>query len=129
MKQKAKALAIKGNELAKQSEFERAIEKYSEAIRFDPSDHRLYVNRSYCYEKLSYFQEFEPFFSFSKVFQILNALETPSALNDADRAIILDPTWAKSYFRKGRALVGLKVRNQKSTPLDCISLKFVLCVP
>ena len=51
-------MAIKGNELAKQSEFEKAIEKYSEAIKLDPSDHRLYVNRSYCYEKLNYFREY-----------------------------------------------------------------------
>jgi tetratricopeptide (TPR) repeat protein len=88
VKAKSKALAIKGNELAKQGEFERAIDKYAEAINVDPSDHRLYVNRSYCHEKLSHFYD---------------------ALYDANRAIILDPTWPKSYFRKGRALVGLKV--------------------
>jgi hypothetical protein len=28
---------------------------------------------------------------------------------DAEKAIALEPTWPKGYFRKGRALYGLKV--------------------
>ena len=31
------------------------------------------------------------------------------ALKDADRAVKLAPEWPKGYFRKGRALAGLKV--------------------
>ena len=31
------------------------------------------------------------------------------ASKDADRAISLAPEWPKGYFRKGRALAGLKV--------------------
>lgn len=87
-KSRAKPLALKGNELAKQGEFTKAIEKYTEAIKMDPSDHRLYVNRSYCYDKLNHFLE---------------------ALIDAEKAISIDPTWPKGYFRKGRALFGLKM--------------------
>ena len=37
---KAKSLAIKGNESAKQGEFINAIEKFTEAIRYDHADHR-----------------------------------------------------------------------------------------
>lgn len=88
LKQKAKSLAIKGNESAKQGEFNKAIEKFSDAIRFDFTDHRLYGNRSYCYDKINLFQE---------------------ALNDAEKAIYLEPLWPKGYFRKGRALSGLKM--------------------
>ena len=33
-----------------------------------------------------------------------------SALKDANRAISLAKEWPKGYFRKGRALAGLKVR-------------------
>lgn len=31
------------------------------------------------------------------------------ALSDAEKAIYLEPLWPKGYFRKGRALSGLKV--------------------
>jgi RNA recognition motif-containing protein len=88
VKLKVKMLANKGNELAKQNEFFKAIEKFSEAIRYDSSDHRLFGNRSYCYDKVNQFQE---------------------GLRDAERAISLEPGWQKGYFRKGRALFGLKM--------------------
>ena len=88
IKLKVKSLAIKGNELAKQSEFEKAIEKFTEAIKYDYSDHRLFGNRSYCYDKIGMY---------------------PEALNDAEKAIFLEPMWPKGYFRKGRALFGLRV--------------------
>lgn len=32
------------------------------------------------------------------------------ALKDAERAILLQKDWPKGYFRKGRALAGLRVR-------------------
>ena len=57
LKSKAKGLAIKGNELAKQGEFRKAIERFSEALRYDGSDHRLYGNRSYCFDKVGMFRE------------------------------------------------------------------------
>lgn len=34
------------------------------------------------------------------------------ALSDANSALKIDTTWAKGYFRKGRALAGLKVREK-----------------
>lgn len=88
IKLKAKSFAIKGNEMAKQGEFQKAIEKFTEAIKFDYTDHRLYGNRSYCYDKINLFQD---------------------ALDDAEKAIYLEPLWPKGYFRKGRALSGLKM--------------------
>lgn len=88
VKQKIKSLAVKGNEHAKQGDFVKAIEKFTEALRYDTSDKRLFSNRSYCYDKISCFQE---------------------ALMDAEKAIALEPTWPKGYFRKGRALYGLKM--------------------
>ena len=50
---------------------------------------RFFGNRSYCYDRLG---------------------EYTKALQDAEVTIMLVPHWAKGYFRKGRALVGLKVR-------------------
>jgi tetratricopeptide (TPR) repeat protein len=49
---------------------------------------RFFGNRSYCYDRLG---------------------EYSKALQDAEVTIMLVPHWAKGYFRKGRALAGLKV--------------------
>lgn len=58
IKLKVKQLAIKGVELAKQNEFNKAIEKFTEAIKNDSTDHRLYGNRSYCFDKINSFEEY-----------------------------------------------------------------------
>ena len=42
------------------------------------------------------------------------------ALKDAERAITLAKTWAKGYFRQGRALAGLKVSNQMRVVYSCV---------
>lgn len=49
---------------------------------------RFFGNRSYCYCCLELYSQ---------------------ALTDAERSIQLDPGWPKGYFRKGNALMGLKV--------------------
>ena len=50
---------------------------------------RLFGNRSFCYEKMQLYDK---------------------ALIDADIALSLNPTWIKGLYRKGKALVGLKVQ-------------------
>ena len=40
---------------------------------------------------------------------ILAVFTVRRALSDAERAIFLAPGWPKGYFRKGRALAGMKV--------------------
>ena len=49
---------------------------------------RFFGNRSYCYSCLDQY---------------------PLALADAERSIHLAPDWPKGYFRKGTALIGMKV--------------------
>ena len=49
---------------------------------------RFFGNRSYCYDRMGQYEK---------------------ALQDADVAISLAPDWPKGYFRRGRALAGLKV--------------------
>lgn len=49
---------------------------------------RLFGNRSFCYEKL---------------------LQYEKALTDAEIALSMNPKWVKGLYRKGKALVGLKV--------------------
>lgn len=84
---KSRQLAVHGNKLAQQNDYKGAVSMFSQAILLDPSDHRFFGNRSYCYDRLENYKK---------------------ALEDADASIELSPDWPKGYFRKGRALTGLK---------------------
>ena len=66
---------------------------------------RFFGNRSYCYDRMGQFEK---------------------ALQDANVAITLAPDWPKGYFRRGRALAGIKVVTASypiipSHPSYCIS--------
>ncbi|XP_046797235.1 tetratricopeptide repeat protein 31 isoform X7 [Gallus gallus] len=80
-------LAGCGNQAAMQGRYKEAVQAFTEAIKLNPREHRLFGNRSYCYEKLQQYQE---------------------ALRDAQMALELQPNWPKGFFRKGKALWGLK---------------------
>ncbi|MFT7817092.1 hsp70-Hsp90 organizing protein 3-like [Arapaima gigas] len=80
-------LAQKGIKLWEQEQYSEAVSMFTEAIRCNPKDHRFFGNRSCCYACLR---------------------EYSSALSDADRAIELSPQWPMGYYRKGRALMGMK---------------------
>ncbi|XP_055952324.1 uncharacterized protein LOC129988192 isoform X2 [Argiope bruennichi] len=84
---RSRQLAVRGNEMANLGYYSEAAELFSESIKLDPTDHRFYGNRSYCYDRLTLYEK---------------------ALKDAEKAIALSPVWPKGYFRKGRALLGLK---------------------
>jgi len=64
-----------------------AVREFTESIRRSPKDPKLYTNRSLCYVKL---------------------MEWGRALEDADKAIELDPTFVKAYLRKGKVQHFLK---------------------
>lgn len=83
----SRQFAIQGNSMACQGQYVSAIECFTKAIQLDSSDYRFFGNRSYCYERLSQFDK---------------------ALKDANKVISLAPDWPKGYFRKGKALAGLK---------------------
>ncbi|KAK3261357.1 DNA binding protein, partial [Cymbomonas tetramitiformis] len=70
----------KGNELFRDGKFADAVKHYSEAIKRNPKDHKVYSNRAACYMKLAAFNE---------------------ALKDANQCIAIDPTFPKGYTRKG----------------------------
>ncbi|GIX90306.1 tetratricopeptide repeat protein 31 [Caerostris darwini] len=84
---RSRELALRGNELANMCYYSEAAEFFTESIKLDPSDHRFYGNRSYCYDRMGLYEK---------------------ALKDAEKSIALSPVWPKGYFRKGRALLGLK---------------------
>ncbi|KAG9452421.1 hypothetical protein H6P81_005325 [Aristolochia fimbriata] len=70
----------KGNEYFKQQKYPEAVKHYTEALRRNPKDPRVYSNRAACYTKLG---------------------ALPEGLKDAEKCIELDPTFSKGYTRKG----------------------------
>uniref|UniRef100_J3LZY5 STI1 domain-containing protein n=1 Tax=Oryza brachyantha TaxID=4533 RepID=J3LZY5_ORYBR len=70
----------KGNEFFKQQKYPEAVKHYTEALRRNPKDPRVYSNRAACYTKLG---------------------AMPEGLKDAEKCIELDPTFSKGYTRKG----------------------------
>ncbi|KAK3144127.1 hypothetical protein QOZ80_4AG0309120 [Eleusine coracana subsp. coracana] len=70
----------KGNECFKEQKYPDAVKHYTEALRRNPKDPRVYSNRAACYTKLG---------------------AMPEGLKDAEKCIELDPTFSKGYTRKG----------------------------
>ncbi|XP_061297001.1 tetratricopeptide repeat protein 31 isoform X2 [Pezoporus flaviventris] len=85
--QQSLVLAGQGNAAALRGRYPEAVRAFTAALQLNPREHRLLGNRSYCYEKLQRYEE---------------------ALGDAERALGLQPRWAKGLFRKGKALRGLQ---------------------
>ncbi|XP_061102396.1 uncharacterized protein si:dkey-33c12.4 isoform X2 [Conger conger] len=80
-------LAVIGNQLGNSGRFEMAVIYFTDAIKHNPKDFRLFGNRSFCYEKMQQYEK---------------------ALIDADISLAMSPGWIKGLYRRGRALAGLK---------------------
>ncbi|XP_034530629.1 tetratricopeptide repeat protein 31 isoform X2 [Notolabrus celidotus] len=76
-----------GNRFAAAGQYDMAVKYFTDAIKYNPKEFKLFGNRSLCYERL---QQYE------------------NALMDADIALCMEPNWIKGLFRKGKALCGLK---------------------
>lgn len=75
-----------GNLFYTKKKWDKAVAKYTEGLKYDPTNVVLYCNRSAAYIQLEEFR---------------------LALSDANQCIEIDPTWVKGYFRKGKALIHL----------------------
>lgn len=84
----------KGNEFFQKGDFPSAIKHYTEAIKRNPDDAKIYSNRSACYQKLAEFK---------------------MAHDDADECIKRDPSFVKGYIRKGMALLAMKKSSDAAT--------------
>ncbi|KAI1887483.1 hypothetical protein AGOR_G00190780 [Albula goreensis] len=80
-------LARIGNELAATGRFELAVTYFTDAIKHNPKEFRLFGNRSFCYERMQQYEK---------------------SLLDADITLAMNPGWIKGLYRRGRALAGLK---------------------
>ncbi|XP_013777806.1 stress-induced-phosphoprotein 1-like [Limulus polyphemus] len=84
----------KGNEYFQKGDYPAAVRHYTEGIRRNPDDPKLYSNRAACYQKLAEFH---------------------LALKDCDECIKLDPRFVKGYIRKGMALMAMKEPSKAAT--------------
>ena len=80
------ALKAEGNKAFAAKDFSTAIDKFSQAIEVDPSNHVLYSNRSGSYASLKQYDK---------------------ALEDANKITEIKPDWSKGWSRKGAAEHGV----------------------
>jgi len=78
---------IKGNTVFTAGDFPTAVRHYSEALKRNPEDPKIYSNRAAAYSKL---------------------MEFNLALKDCERCIALDPAFLKGYLRMGHICLALK---------------------
>lgn len=82
-----------GNQLFKKGDYSNAIKHYSEAIKRNPDDPKLYSNRAACYTKLAAFD---------------------LGLKDCEACLKLDDKFIKGYIRKGKILQGMQKTSKAS---------------
>lgn len=110
----------------KAQDYYAAAEVYSEALRLSPNDARLLTNRAASYHKLSE-QKWSSWEDKQKMLE--------QALVDSQRAITVDPSWAKGYYRRAVSLALLGRRGPSLAtaaiarhlfPLSCTHIPIVV---
>ncbi|KAL7747963.1 Palmitoyl-protein thioesterase 1 [Sorochytrium milnesiophthora] len=96
----AEALKAEANKLFADHHFELAIKKYDEAIDVNPNVPAYYTNRAFAYIKTEAFA-FAVRLEFAPQMLIPSGLTIPH--RDAEKAVEIDPTYAKAYYRRAVA--------------------------
>lgn len=92
-----------GNDLFRKGDFSTALKHYTEAIKRNPDDAKLYSNRAACYTKLAAFD---------------------LGLKDCETCVKLDEKFIKGWVRMGKILQGMQQQSkalnayQKALELD-----------
>lgn len=84
--QKAEELKLRANDAFKANKFSQAIDLYSQAIELNSSNAVYWANRAFAHTKLE---------------------EYGSAVQDATKAIEVDPKYTKGYYRRGAAYLSM----------------------
>ncbi|BFF94659.1 stress-induced-phosphoprotein 1 [Drosophila madeirensis] len=92
--EKAEEEKEQGNHYFKKGDYSNAVKHYSEAIKRNPDDPKLYSNRAACYTKLAAFD---------------------LGLKDCETCIKLDEKFIKGYIRKGKILQGMQQTSKASS--------------
>ncbi|XP_022788803.1 stress-induced-phosphoprotein 1-like [Stylophora pistillata] len=92
---RARELNDRGGSLFKEQNYYGAMKAYTEALRVSPNDAKVLTNRAASYHKLSQQKCSSPEDKQKMLEQ---------ALVDSQRAITVDPSWAKGYYRKAVSL-------------------------
>ncbi|XP_032736656.1 tetratricopeptide repeat protein 31 isoform X2 [Lontra canadensis] len=85
--QQSQELATLGTSFAQNGFYHKAVVLFTQALKLNPRDYRLFGNRSFCHERLG---------------------QSMWALADAQVALTLRPGWPRGLFRLGKALMGLQ---------------------
>ncbi|KAJ1282118.1 hypothetical protein BS78_03G025700 [Paspalum vaginatum] len=84
--QKAEDLKLRANDAFKANKFSQAIDLYTQAIELNSSNAVYWANRAFAHTKLE---------------------EYGSAVQDATKAIEIDPRYTKGYYRRGAAYLAM----------------------
>ncbi|KAI7730107.1 hypothetical protein M8C21_033313 [Ambrosia artemisiifolia] len=82
-KKKAAEAKSRADDAFRRKDYQMAVDAYTQAIDFDPSDATLFSNRSLCWMRLG---------------------QADRALTDAQACRELRPNWQKAWYREGSAL-------------------------
>lgn len=86
-KKKGQVLKEEGNALVKKGEHKKAIEKYSQSLKHNPTEVTTYTNRALCYLSVKQYRD---------------------AVRDCDEALMIDSSNVKALYRRAQAHKELK---------------------